>query len=487
METDALWKPRKKQTTFFPPFPQGLENLPQNVKFPTVPQPTANSIKPMKSSNSKRSDHVLVGPTVALPTRIRVWKIELLRRDGQLPTDPAAGLKSAKSPAGCIAATVDCRMFRVSSCRRKLGAMAAESISGVFRLRRLWLVIAAATLVPAFLSIFTSYINAKVVGRPGDWRLVVFAACLWLTFGVLTPVIYFLAGRFPLKRERIARTALAHMIGALGLCLSWTSLSIFLAVFLVRNPNREPFARYYTSWILTNLPWSVFLYFSVLGCVFAFSYYREAREREAQQARLATQLAEARLGALRMQLNPHFLFNSLNAITVLVRDQNTRDAAHMLELLSAILRQVLKSDKRHEVPLDKELQFTERYLAIEQVRFSDRLRVNWSIDPSIRDAMVPEFILQPLVENAVRHGVANQADAGVIEVTAVRSDGHLVLSVKDDGPGYYPTSESGVGLTNTRARLETLFGEAGSLEILNAPAGGAVATVRLPFRTETIG
>lgn len=329
--------------------------------------------------------------------------------------------------------------------------------------------------------------NSRLVGRGTDWRLVVFSGGLWLTFGALTPVIYFLARRFPLRREVMGRTIAAHLTGALVLCLAWTSLSVSLAVLLIRNPSREPVLKYYLSWMLTNLPWSVFLYFTVLGCIFAFSYYREAREREAQQARLATQLAEARLGALRMQLNPHFLFNSLNAITVLVRDQNTRDASRMLELLSGILRQVLKSDKRKEVTLEKELEFTERYLAIEQVRFSDRLQLRWTIEPSIREALVPEFILQPLVENAVRHGIAKRVESGLIQVTAVRSDGSLMLSVQDNGPGYFPTSDTGVGLANTRARLETLFGDEGGLEVRNADGGGAVVTVRLPMRTENDG
>ena len=163
---------------------------------------------------------------------------------------------------------------------------------------------------------------------------VTFAGLLWLVFGALTPIIYILARRYPLRREGLGRTIAVHLGGALGLCIAWTSLAVLLSLLLLKpRSGQESLLRYYSSWILTNLPWSVVLYFAVLGCVCAFIYYREAREREAQQARLTAQLAEARLGALRMQLNPRFLFNSLNAITVLVRDQNTADAAHMLELL----------------------------------------------------------------------------------------------------------------------------------------------------------
>jgi two-component system, LytTR family, sensor kinase len=144
---------------------------------------------------------------------------------------------------------------------------------------------------------------------------------------------------------------------------------------------------------------------------------------------------------------------------------------------------VLHGDKRQQVTLAEEIRFIEQYLAIEQVRFSDRLQVQWSVDPAIRDALVPEFILQPLVENAVRHGVANRSDAGTIAVSARIEGGDIVLSVQDDGPGYRAEgADVGVGLANTRARLDTLFGNAGHLHITRAEGGGTVATVRLPLR-----
>ena len=335
--------------------------------------------------------------------------------------------------------------------------------------------------MPALLSAFTTYLNSRFGRGNTDWGLVAFAGGMWLAFGVLTPIPYFLAGRCPLRRELLGQNVLLHLLGALSLCLAWTSLGVFLAVLLNRRPPQEPLTRYFLGWILTNLPWSMLLYFTVLGCIYAFSYYREARERESQQARLAAQLAEARLGALRMQLNPHFLFNSLNAITVLVRDERTVDAARMLELLSGVLRQVLQSGTRQTVKLDEELSFTERYLAIEQVRFSDRLQVRWSIDPAVRDALVPEFILQPLVENAIRHGIARRSELGLIEITAGEQKGELVLSVRDNGPGYYPGSAVGVGLSNSRARLETLFGDKAKLQVSNAEEGGTIAIMSFPL------
>jgi sensor histidine kinase YesM len=241
------------------------------------------------------------------------------------------------------------------------------------------------------------------------------------------------------------------------------------------------------------------MYFAVLGCVYAFTYFLEAREREAQRSRLAAQLAEAQLAALRMQLNPHFLFNSLNAIAVLVRDQNTRDASRMLELLGSVLRQVLHGEPRQEVTLAEELRFVEQYLAIEEVRFSDRLRVRWSVEDSARDALVPEFILQPLVENAVRHGIAKRSDAGTIELSASIVGDELVLRIADDGPGLpletAPRAEGsgagngdpGLGLANTRARLSTLFGDAARLDVARAGGGGTVVTIHLPLRRRASG
>jgi len=354
------------------------------------------------------------------------------------------------------------------------------------RARPFWLLIAAASLVPAILNAFTAYMNTRFGMRgSADWGEVLFFALQWICLGALTPIPYFLARRFPLRREAIGRTILAHAAGALTLCLAWASVGVTVALLLKRYPPQQSLVRSYIYWILTSLPWSVILYFTILGSMFAFTYYREAREREAQQARLAAQLAEAKLGALRMQLNPHFLFNSLNAITVLVRDQNTHDAAQMLALLSAVLRQVLQSEKRQEVTLDEELLFIEQYLMIEQVRFPDRLQVRWAIEPTVRDALVPGFILQPLVENAIRHGVAKLSEVGIIEVAAREDGGDIVLSVRDNGPGYRATSGAGVGLSNTHARLETLFGERGQLQVSEAESGGTIAVLRFPLRRKS--
>jgi two-component system LytT family sensor kinase len=357
------------------------------------------------------------------------------------------------------------------------------------RIGRLWLLIAVACVVPAALDGALTYLQGRLGGRTPGWQEVFWQANEWLILGALTPIAYWLAQRFPLRPPIVARNLLAHAGGALLLCIGWAGAGAAFRWLLGIGPTDVSRTEYLAGWLMTTIPWGTFMYFTILGCIHAIGYFVEARQREAQAARLAAQVAEARLSALRMQLHPHFLFNSLNAITVLVRDQDTANAARMLDLLSDVLRQVLRSDQEHETSLADELSFLERYLAIEQVRFSDRLTVRFDIDDGTRGAAVPAFLLQPLVENALRHGIARRADGGVVEVTARREGDALVLSVVDDGPS--ATAEpstargNGLGLANTRERLTTLYGSAGSLEL--RPRGtdtssGTIATVRLPYR-----
>lgn len=330
------------------------------------------------------------------------------------------------------------------------------------------MLISAACVVPAALDALQAYLQGLLRGRTMQWGDVIFQGSEWLFLGALLPIVSLLARRFPLRSDTWRRTLLVHLTGALVLCVGWATLGVALGTALDRYPQHA-----WASWILTTIPWSVFMYFTVLGCVYAFTYFVEAREREAQ-------LAEARLGALQAQIHPHFLFNSLNAITVLVREQNTPAATRMLELLSDVLRRVLRADTRHEIPLDDELQFVRDYLEIEEVRFSDRLRVTWSIAENARAILVPAFVLQPIVENAIRHGVAKRAAAGKIDISASVDAGQLELRVRDDGAGMTATNGEGVGLTNTRERLRTLYGDRASLTIRPVVEGGMEVIIRIP-------
>jgi signal transduction histidine kinase len=349
--------------------------------------------------------------------------------------------------------------------------------------RRVWLLISAACAVPAALGVFQAFMQARISGDPARWQDLAFEGGEWLFLGALLPITYHLGKRFPFRRAEWRRSLLVHLAGALALCIAWATLGLLLGLVLDRYPAMGNFPRDYVSWILISIPWSVFMYFTVLGCVHAVAYFNEAREREAQAARLATQLAEARLGALRMQMHPHFLFNSLNAVGVLVRDQNTTAATRMLERLGDVLRQVLRTDLPHEVTLAEELEFLEQYLAIEQERFSDRLRVHWSIEDRARTALVPSFVLQPIVENAIKHGIAKRADAGRIDITARIVDRYVELSVRDDGVGMSTIEAAeGVGLSNTRERLRTLYGNDAAVTLTTPPTGGTEVTVKIPLR-----
>lgn len=349
----------------------------------------------------------------------------------------------------------------------------------------IFLLILAAWLVPALLSGFNTYLQARIGREQPDWNWILFNAIDWLLYALLTPLVFRASGEFPLRRPQLVRNVLIHFAGSLSMCVAWAALGTLLRL-LIFPPGAKAAAGglllQFVSWISTTLPFGVGVYFALVGIQHSFFYYAQVRERETQAARLAAQLSEARLSALRMQLNPHFLFNSLNALTVLVRDHNTADASRMSELLSDVLREVLCTDERHETALSREIELIRRYLAIEQIRFSDRLHPQIDIDPGLFRDSVPRFLLQPLVENAVRHGIARRGDAGLVQVTANREGEQLVISVRDDGAGLPPTqNEGGVGLMNTRDRLTALYGANGTLEVKNAPGYGVVVTVRLPY------
>jgi LytS/YehU family sensor histidine kinase len=237
------------------------------------------------------------------------------------------------------------------------------------------------------------------------------------------------------------------------------------------------------SWTLISLPWSFFMYFALLGTFAAFAYYVEARDRELQATQLTVQLSNARLRALGGQLQPHFLFNTLNAITVLLRDRRAEQALSMLDRLSDMLHQVLRTDRPHEIALQEELELVRRYLEIERVRFSDRLQVKYDIDDAVLRAVVPAFVLQPLVENAIRYGVASQLSDAMVEIGARHTGEALELWVRDNGQGISPDYTPGIGIENTRERLVTLYGAKASLTVEPHPEGGTIARIRLPWRS----
>jgi signal transduction histidine kinase len=331
------------------------------------------------------------------------------------------------------------------------------------------------------------------------WLLLGWALLGWLPWAALTPIILWLGRRFPFERASWPVALVVHLTA--GTLLSALHLACFTYITIKLSPfGRDP--RPHSFWELflgratSQFHIDMLLYGATLGVSYAFSYYGRYRERERRAAHLEAQLAQAQLQALKMQLHPHFLFNTLNAIAGLVRDQRNKAAVDMLAGLSDLLRYTLENAGKQEVPLREELGFLELYLNIQQMRFSDRLQVELSVAPDTLDALVPNLILQPLVENAIRHGVAQRARAGTVGVTAARAqpngEAQLRLTVYDDGPGLRaerPAGErtGGVGLANTRARLAQLYGAAQQFTIAERATGGVEATLVLPFKRSVEG
>ena len=306
---------------------------------------------------------------------------------------------------------------------------------------------------------------------------------LWGGWVVFAPAIIWMAKRVRFDRGHWRRALAIHVPASL-LVTSGHLLWVGTARFSLQRLFGVDVEWWPTVWdaFFRTLDFELPIYWAIVGAYHAVEYYRRLRAREVQAARLETRLVEAQLLALQQQLHPHFLFNTLHAVSSLVHsDPDMADA--MLERLADLLRLTLRSTGRREIPLREEIDYVQAYLAIEQVHFGDRLRVEIAIDAAATDALVPTLILQPLVENAIRHGLEPKVGAGTLMVAARVEGASLVLSVRDTGLGFRAGAQRhGIGLTNSRSRLERLYGAAGSLDASDHPDGGAVAQVTLPFR-----
>jgi len=226
------------------------------------------------------------------------------------------------------------------------------------------------------------------------------------------------------------------------------------------------------------------------AAILAVSHMLDSRERLARQqsetARLNEQLSKAQLNALRKQIEPHFLFNTLNAIAGLVREERNDAAVSMIVHLSDFLRRVVQDSSRHQVPLAEELEFAQKYLEIEKVRFGERLQVSVDVARELFSAQVPSLILQPMVENAVKHGIAKRVQGGAIRIAASRCNCMLTLSVYNDGPslpeGFLEQANSGIGISNVRTRLQSLYGGAFKLDMKNKTPSGVEVTISVPYK-----
>ena len=341
--------------------------------------------------------------------------------------------------------------------------------------------------------------NSLIQPRTGPWQPLIPFAYELVTFSnafmwaAVTPVIFWFASRFALERTGWPTRVMFVVIGlvlaiVIDLATSFVRQHLFYSPTPV-SPEMAAMARLRRMWFMNEF----IVFVAVLAAGFARNYFwryqvrrEEAVRLQAQAAQLQAQLADARLSALRMQLNPHFLFNTLHAVSALV-ERDPRGVRRMIARLSELLRTSLDEADEPEVPLQRELTFTERYLDVIRIRFQGHLDVDMHADDDVRDALVPNLILQPLVENAIKHGISKLSSGGYIEVTASREGERVIISVRDNGPEVSldkPPSPHSLGLRNTRARLAALYGPVQSLTLRHAEGGGLIAEVSLPYHTQ---
>jgi len=311
----------------------------------------------------------------------------------------------------------------------------------------------------------------------------------WI-WAVITPAVFLLTQRFPIERSRwLRRIGSLLLIGvAIAIAVDLTMDLARIAV-LAGVPSRRPRVFSPINAILRfRFLNQLLVYLAVLAAGYARNFYlrdlarqREAVALEARAAELQAQLAAARLDALRMQLNPHFLFNTLHAVSALV-ERDPGGVRRMIARLSELLRHTIEARGADEVPLRDELEFLRRYIEIMEIRFQGRLTVTVNAGDRALEALVPNLILQPIVENALEHGASRASGQGEVTIDAKVDGDDLVVTVQDNGPGLQSTGE-GVGLTNTKARLDQLYGDPASLTLTSPSAGGALATLRVPYHT----
>jgi two-component sensor histidine kinase len=355
-----------------------------------------------------------------------------------------------------------------------------------------WPWIALIWLGIALFSAVQNVLELRAEGELHSWTRVFVSALLsWLVWALATPLVLRLGRQYPPVRFRPVSTWLIHLGACAILGLVSAAWEVSLEEVLnpmLKNPSPKPFRTLWHATIYDEL----LVYLSVYAALLAISYILESKKRFIRQqietAHLNEQFSKAQLDALRRQIEPHFLFNALHAIAGLVREQRNDAAVTMIAGLSEFLRKVVDTSDRHEVPLGEEVQFLQKYLEIQKVRFAERLQLSMEVPEELFTAQVPSLILQPVVENSIKHGISKQVDGGWIRVTAFRSDGRLTLCVYNDGPSLptdWKNTQSGIGIANLRSRLRAMYGDAFDVSLRNHAAGVEVL-ISVPFR-ESLG
>ncbi|MEW6364927.1 MAG: histidine kinase [Acidobacteriota bacterium] len=354
------------------------------------------------------------------------------------------------------------------------------------------MVVALAT-VPGLLAIFfvvQDYFSYSYLsGEPFPlWRMLAFELMVCYCWAALLPLIFSFARR--MRRgwggARTARVLAAHVLAGLVFVLVHRTIVTTLGLlWFLPGAFADGIPGFVYRKILAGSFSSLIQYSLILGGYYAHGTYHRLREQMIVAARLEAQLAQAQLQALKMQLQPHFLFNTLHTVSSLM-DEDVGQARRTLTRLSDLLRQTLEHVGVQEVTLRRELEFLGGYLEIEKTRFEDRLRVNFDIDPQLLDVMVPGFMLQPLVENAIRHGIMPRPEGGCIDIRARRDGSQVMIEVADNGVGAADSGgfREGLGLSSVRRRLQQLYGESHGLDIRTREGGGTLVALSVPLRIE---
>lgn len=357
---------------------------------------------------------------------------------------------------------------------------ADASIDGWRWIAGFWCVFA---LFEATQSIFMLHSEGK---HHGELRLFVTEFATWLPWMFATPFIIRLARRRPIIPAPNLSSVIAHSLTLVTLTLAAQAWAALLQVTFNPWLNHTP-PLFWTNWG-TNLIYQGLNCLAAYGFVLTITYLMDTRDKEARQtteaARLAAELSEAQLAALRRQIEPHFMFNALNSIAGLVRDRRNDTAVDMIVGLSEFLRRATEDAHRPEVPLAEEVEYLQRYVEIQKLRFADRLEVSMDFPADLLEAQVPSLLLQPLVENAIKHGIAKRAAGGAIRIAGARRNGCLHLSVRNDGPEAaidWDKGGAGVGLANLRTRLRILHGDAADIQMRSIEGMGVEVVVSLPL------
>lgn len=329
------------------------------------------------------------------------------------------------------------------------------------------------------------YLSSSKSGRPVTWGYAVsWSLGDWYVWALLSVPIIYLGRRYRFDDVRWTRSVGIHLVASMVVALVYMLLRAWLGqVQRQWSGVTVSFAEAFNPLAVKSVHFNLLIYWVIVSVTHAFSYYRQYQERALRASELEKRLAQAKLQALQMQLNPHFLFNTLNAIASLMH-KDVKAADRMITRLADLLRYALESTDAHEVTLRQELSFLERYLEIEKTRFGNRLSVRMEVPDVLMEALVPNLVLQPLVENAIKHGIERKSKPGLIQLRARDAGERLELTVEDNGPGLsvQPGTRKGIGIANTRARLTELYGEAHTFDMRTGESGGVVVTISFPLR-----